>query len=791
MADPKTSKNAAARPSEGSSAGAFDRDRIPFYRGPSGDGEASAMTERLNSAAAMPRRGAVQKAPGRLLDGPGTHAASASDLAQRVAFRSRAKRGLIERSTLEVLEERIRESIPYVDDYDVDLGGPNGLTYVKRRPLVVRGQLVSILDVFPAGALAALEEGTSNRREERVTFLSRFADVLRARPEAPPAGGAAAISLQQLLGGAANVRLYTRAIIEENNSAAFRAAVVLASVEAFRDEIELLDWTLPKHLIIGGPSGAGKTFATKSILRALMRYAHLAPELTRSVYVTEQVGSRSSGAHGKPTPVPFIVGVDGGDARATSQIRKLVLQAALVLGYVGISDLHAKTASLDIKHQIKEAAFHTASRVHVVEPRTFANVLNESYASVARERVRERGIFCLVNTPDDVIRFQGEARAWYDFGNKGLKVADEVSLNKADIGCESKEYSDANLDIGRNFSRNAHVKYMDDAVARGRVPVSVLFDNRARLVGGVVAYELPNIEIHYGPFRSQRGVIRKKGEFAELPPAVRALLHAAQSARRPTVRAGTEPALARDPTAVVHVPDQQVIVAHGFEPHVAVEPSSPEHVARRGSTSEEFLVMEPVLTTVALPPGEATVQTRNHEAWERAKRAGQVDANLVHVPIEATGYCFLTAVATHLGKSTRALIDDLDAAARRLGTEPLLRWCRELRSAGGLRRGAEGIDPAAIEDVLVEAGLAVEIVDFESHAPQVVVVSIPAGRNASSDAVRLLFRSRHFDLLLPEDAVASLDLSDDGSVYVAKGFRDATDLDRDPFSMAPRDRSKR
>lgn len=786
MADPKTSKNAGMRPSDGGGAGAFDRNRVPLYRGPSNEDDAAAMSQRFDSAPAKVRRGAIQKAPARLLDAPGTNAESSRGLVVGSASQRRETRGLIERPSVEVLEERIRDSIPHVDDYDVELGGPNGLTYVKRAPLVVRGQRISIEEVFPsAAARAALGCDAVSRSEAREAFLTRFADVLRARPEAPPRDEIGAIALQDLLGGSANVRLYTRAIAEENDSAAFRAAVVLSSVRAFREEIELLDWTLPKHLIIGGPSGAGKTFATKTILRALMRYAHVAPELERSLYVTEQDGSRSSGAHGRPQPVPFIVGVDGGDARATSQIRKLVLQAALVLGYVGISDLHAKTKALDIKDAIKAAAFHPSSRVHVVEPRTFANVLDESYGRVARERVRSRGIFCLVDTPADVIRFQGEGRAWY---RKGPKDAETFSLNNADVGCESKAYNAEHLETGRHMSRNAHVEYVTSAVDNGRVPISVLYDNIAKLAGGSVDYGPPNIEIHYGPFHSRRGFLRKKGEFAELPAEVRARLEAAGKAPRPPASAGTGPAVAHDPTAVVHVPRQQVIVAHGFQANVDVASSASTEAIRPVAPADEFLVIESAITTIEIPPLQETVHTENHKAWEDAKRAGKVDAdlaNLVHVPVEATGYSLLTAVATHLGKSTRALIEDLDAAARRRGAYALLCWCRELRSAAGLRRGVKRIDPLEIEDVLVEAGLALEIMDLGTRAPDVVVVRIPQRRRPLSVEVRVLLRENQFDLLLPKEAAASLDLADGGRVYVSKGFRNTEELGRDPFTMAP------
>lgn len=754
MADPKTSKNAGMRPSDGGGAGAFDRNRVPLYRGPSKEDDAAAMSQRFDSAPAIVRRGAM----------------SAGSRRAPVA---------------EVLSERICKSIRYIDDYDVGLSPSNPLAFVPRPPLLVRGKPVSIDDVFPPQALADLHAGTHQRTDARDAFLERFATGLveRGNVMAPAAEPPPKIALAELLGGSANVELYKRAIVEERDSAAFRSAVVLASVRTFREEIERIEWTQPKHLIIGGPSGSGKTFAAKTILQALDRYAHVVNEVTDALYVPGGTALELKGAKARSRRVPFIVSVDGGDARATSQIRKLVLQVALVLGYAGISDLHAKTKALDFKDAIKAAAFHKSSWVHVVEPRTFTDITSESFASVAVKP--SRVIFCLVNTPDDVIRHQGADRAWFTGKNRKKPVAENLDLNALDIGCESKEYDDTYLSYGRTRSRHAHVKYMDAAVANGRTPISVVLENRAKIVrtggGETVEYERPNLQIHYGPFESQRGFFRRKGEFAELPSAVRRLLAGASSGLRPALNGGAE--LPRDPTAVVHVAEQQVIVAHGFAPHVPVERTSPEPTARRSVVADVLAPKNPDVRKVPFPPGETSVQTKIHEEWERAKRAVEVDANLVHVPIEATGYCLLTAVATHLGKSTRALIDDLDAAARRLGAEPLLRWCRELRSAGGLGRGAEGIDPLEIQDVLVAAGVALEIVNLEASPPQ--IVSVAARPDASSAAVRLLFRSKHYDLLLPRGAAASLDLPDDGSVYVAKGFRDASELGRDPTTMAP------
>jgi hypothetical protein len=323
---------------------------------------------------------------------------------------------------------------------------------------------------------------TANRKQDvRRDFLQKFAAHLRGNQNTLKWGSSynsKAIPLSELV-GAQNVTLFTSAIDEEMKSAPFRDAVVLHGVDAYAGTARTLSWSKAKHFIVGGSSGAGKTFGAKTIMKALnfcAAYEGMLSSTTRAqltspkgidgnsqktrnlseaLFVPEHFVNKQS-----VKGIPNVVSVDGGDTRAVSQIRGITLQAALLLGYHGVSDIYDKTGKMDMKNAIKAAA--ARAKAHVIEPRTFA-AGSENYDKTVTEPTRT--VFCMVYTDDDVIETQGTSRAWYDFVDKRNVSLLPLNPNKRDrIGCESKTYSAGPMGLSRLLGRKLSEKVLDDFV---------------------------------------------------------------------------------------------------------------------------------------------------------------------------------------------------------------------------------------------------------------------------------------------------------------------------------------
>jgi hypothetical protein len=318
---------------------------------------------------------------------------------------------------------------------------------------------------------------TAGRKQAfRKEFLEKFGAHLRSKQNDLTWGSGCngkTILLKDLV-GAPNVALFTSAIEEEMRSAQFRDAVVLHGVDAYADTASTLNWSKAKHFIVGGSSGAGKTFGAKTIMKALNFCA--AYELGLDPHSRFQLKSpKGTGGNSQATrnlcdalfveghgvkSIANVVSVDGGDTRAVSQIRGITLQAALLLGYKGIADIYDKTGKMDMKDAIKAAA--AKAKAHVIEPRTFASGA-ENYDQTVLEPMRT--IFSMVYTDDDVIETQGDGRAWYDFKKKHDVPLLPLNPNKRDrIGCESKTYSAGPLGISRFLGRKFSEKVLDDFV---------------------------------------------------------------------------------------------------------------------------------------------------------------------------------------------------------------------------------------------------------------------------------------------------------------------------------------
>jgi sigma54-dependent transcription regulator len=116
----------------------------------------------------------------------------------------------------------------------------------------------------------------------------------------------ATISIEHLLGteeysGKKMLELYQKALKEEVNSEGFRDAVFNAST----NHVEGKSWEKRPAIIIGGPSGSGKSYAATGVLEAL------------SVVLPRQANDQHTGND--------VTTIDGGIVREQSQMRKLMI----------------------------------------------------------------------------------------------------------------------------------------------------------------------------------------------------------------------------------------------------------------------------------------------------------------------------------------------------------------------------------------------------------------------------------------------------------------------------------
>jgi hypothetical protein len=392
-------------------------------------------------------------------------------------------RGLLLNAPLEdeserpqAVSDRVQQWIGFIGNYDAQ-------TRIETPEQVIVRDSLPMSELFSSRALMKLHEGAGSSIAARRVFLLAFAlHIPSLKMQSLLDNRGRAIKLADLV-GKRNVGAYKAAIEEEKNSKEYREAVVRAGVKTYSGLG--LTWTKPKHLVVGGSSGAGKTFGSKTIFKALQK--HSSDETLRHFFFT---------GNSREPAVKYIVSVDGGDARATSQIRSIVLQCALALGYKGISDLHSNTEGLDIKNKIKAAAFHPESRVHVVEPRTFSNFLQETYSKIVVDPARV--VFCMVETDPGVIRLQGESRAWYDYQRNAPPSPDYIQLNNEKVGCESKEYSDGGLSWGFARSESARAGYVTHTRKKGVAPLAVVLKNNSVVKGNTVSYAInPDVTIAY------------------------------------------------------------------------------------------------------------------------------------------------------------------------------------------------------------------------------------------------------------------------------------------------------
>jgi hypothetical protein len=394
------------------------------------------------------------------------------------------------------LAPQVLRCIDFIDYYS-----QRGAECDNQRIQKIFGQ--KYLEIYAGGRTPTANPKTVARRAFLEALANHFSTC-----ELPcgVANNSKTIKLSELVGGSKIVTLFQEALDEELKSPWYRDAVVLHGISNYAGTAKPLLWQRAKHFIVGGSSGAGKTFGAKRILLAIdlcvrfeVKYKVPNTELRVQDALFVQATKTGIKQLTPATRVETIVSVDGGDARAVSQMRGIVLQCALALGYKGIEDLQSKTGKMDFKDAIKNAAKY--SRVHVVEPRTFATS-DEAFEKVLKEP--ERTIFCMVHTPPEAIQVQGDTRAWYNFKDKDnlTRKLYPIRPNNRDIGCESKAYSKWGRPFGRVKSKGAMKKFLGMQTAKGKIPLCVeLMNNAQRISSTEVSYAEPSLVwVYIGDF---------------------------------------------------------------------------------------------------------------------------------------------------------------------------------------------------------------------------------------------------------------------------------------------------
>ena len=156
----------------------------------------------------------------------------------------------------------------------------------------------------------------------------------------------------------------------------------------------------------------------------------------------------------------------------------------------------------------------------------------------------------------------------------------------------------------------------------------------------------------------------------------------------------------------------------------------------------------------------------NNEDWFKASNKPHELADYVHIPSQADGFCLLTCLAASRNQTTKQLIAELDRVADGLGNAELIKWNSEKTKA----QKGDGIDTTNISNLLAKAGLGfkqVQLTENPNTPAFFETFEIPVNAKLSADSPVLLFREKHFDLLLPRSEAQKHNLSFDGSKYIA------------------------
>lgn len=202
--------------------------------------------------------------------------------------------------------------------------------------------------------------------------------------------------------------LYKKAIQEERNSKAYKNAVFLRSVEVY-DGGDFGD--KQKVMLIAGGSGSGKTSVRPDIV----------------LMVTG--AKKNAGANpAELTPDQHrVVTVDGGIEREVSQIRDLMNEAALKLGFGGIDDLEdfttKATTGEKLKKTIEAAANHT--KLNLAIPTTTPTKELDKYMREGTDVS-----YVIIENTQEVVSVLSRRRAFATIGTSIPKEGDKKPESK-------------------------------------------------------------------------------------------------------------------------------------------------------------------------------------------------------------------------------------------------------------------------------------------------------------------------------------------------------------------------
>lgn len=269
-----------------------------------------------------------------------------------------------------------------------------------------------------------LEDGVSNRQFFRRLFIRKIAELDNERNKKKFAGDiiersnnplTAVTTLEKLLEKDV-AELYQLALEEEKNSYEYRNAVFANSITGYRGK----KWTERPVGPIAGPSGCGKTTAAEATIK----------KMSESLTHTDEDGEN------------YVATIDGGIARKTSQIRNLVIQAAINKGYTCITDLHEKSKFLEeTKKHMKNAVFTTDFLLGIAIPETFSKNSRKLLMEINSKNLRQAKYFFAEVVGHDpsifreVVETMGVSRALETKKFHRRKF----NLNATDL-CESKVY---------------------------------------------------------------------------------------------------------------------------------------------------------------------------------------------------------------------------------------------------------------------------------------------------------------------------------------------------------------
>ncbi|STX29674.1 Uncharacterised protein [Legionella beliardensis] len=251
-----------------------------------------------------------------------------------------------------------------------------------------------------------------------------------------------AITSAEKLLGKKGTKLYQNALKEEVNSIQYRTAVFNKATKFIAGE----RWQKSYFIIISGPSGSGKSFATNLILQTVNK-------------LPQKIRENNEGN--------LIICIDGAICREVSQMRKLAIRLANKKGYSGIEDLHEQSSILETAKERLKAATIKDNNFSIVMPETYSYWASPFKASDYRKfmihmtKSERQVIFGKVighhesNFENVVCHYLGPRRAWK---TEGFDVV-ELDLNSTEDLTESKAHVTSGFYFGKSGSDSASEAY--------------------------------------------------------------------------------------------------------------------------------------------------------------------------------------------------------------------------------------------------------------------------------------------------------------------------------------------